>query len=107
MKAKWIALRLRSLVPWMIASFMVLANYGCEEPEIDLPEECLFGDINSESFAVFPGGSVIQSLDGIVTLEFPKRSCYGTDQVHPFLIFFGSQCRVWIQFNAYYYIPAT
>ena len=76
MKAKWIALRLRSLVPWMIASFMVLANYGCEdllsEPEVDLPEECLFGDINSESFTVFPGGSVIQSLDGIVTLEFPK-----------------------------------
>lgn len=67
---------MRNLVPLIIASVMGLTNYGCEdllnEPEVNLPEECLFGQGSADSFTVFPGGSVVQILDGVASLEFPK-----------------------------------
>jgi hypothetical protein len=81
MKTKWIALRMPNLVPLIIASVMGLTNYGCEEgywddfpnePEENFSDEFLFGHDASESFTVFPGGSVVQILDGVVTLEFPE-----------------------------------
>lgn len=75
MKTKWIALRMLNLVPWMIASVMLLTTTCCEdllkEPEVDLPEDFLFGYVPPESFTVSPSGTVIHTLDGVVTLEFP------------------------------------
>ena len=78
MKTNWIASKTGSLLPLIMAALMTLTIMGCGEdplpPVVDRPEsEATYsGNIITQTFWVYPEGTEVSALGGIVWLKFPE-----------------------------------
>ncbi len=78
MKTNWIASKISSLLPLIMAVVLTLITMGCEKEVPLLPGESLApeavysGNIMDETFWVNPEGSNLVLFNGDISLEFPE-----------------------------------
>lgn len=79
MKTEWIASKIGSLLPTIMAAILALTLFGCGEDPIypersQVPSAAYNGDILSHTFTVDPEGTEVTVLGGAVWLKFPVGS---------------------------------
>ena len=78
MKTNWIALKISSLLPMIMAAVITLTTLACEEEvplvyeDSPVPEALYSGNIMNETFWVNPEGSNLVLFNGDVSLGFPE-----------------------------------